>query len=106
MIYSVERSRESDFERRCKERGEFFWQSFELRGLDLFFYTYIIETNKYVCMHVYACEDVVGNEYIECREETIRVNDGSIAIGETRDTIGKNKDGTNGSGRALPLLYI
>lgn len=48
----------------------------------------------------------MGNEYIECREETRRMNDGSVAIGETRDTIGKNKDGTNGSGRALPLLYI
>lgn len=57
-------------------------------------------------MHVHACEDIVGNEYIECREETRRMNDGSVAIGETRDTIGKNKDGTNGSGRALPLLYI
>lgn len=47
----------------------FFKQSFELRGLDLFFYTYVIGTNKYIYMCVYVwcarvCVCVCMNTYL------------------------------------------
>lgn len=57
-------------ERKCIRTRNFFKQSFKLRGLDLFFYTYVIGTNKYIYIYMYVCARVYVCVYV-CMYECI-----------------------------------